>query len=445
MGQAEPRNDTASDGGEDRGGCVGEAFSGVDAAGDEFVTALAETASSSAEPCRYVTAGMSEVQIAAAIAKSEQQGWSEVAQGAGDGAGSTSCGLSVDDQVLWEELKRRHHDFFRDVDEDDVKLGRVIAEGGQALIYEADMEEADMVEPSMVEAHIEARRRRKFVAKVYKSEGFSLADLQRQWPLITKTKNWRKKSAKDLAQQFAQSCLNGIGKMNLGKVAFGTNICTTHNCSLAMLGTFLKDGRFAFVMPRYWGDLRTLINLKMEDKNNQGPPFSQLQDCKIMLYIVDGMEGLHVIGVLHRDLKAANILIGMRDGDPRYSEDYYCHVADYESSMLVQGIGFWRAPEVLEELLKKRCERKEEIWIESVDVYSFAMTSYEVLTGHIPFYGYGKRDWKRIIDGERPHLPDYIDPQLRELVERCWHKVPSERPTFIDLVSELGIIERKFE
>jgi serine/threonine protein kinase len=164
-----------------------------------------------------------------------------------------------------------------------------------------------------------------------------------------------------------------------------------------------------------------------------------------MYHISKGMRGLQFMGVLHRDLKAANVLISMKDGDPRYSEDYYCDVADYESSMLVQGTGFWRAPEVLEELLKKPHKRKEEIWTESVDVYSFAMTSYEVLTGRVPFYGYEKRDWKGVIDGERPHLPDYIDLELRELVERCWHKLPAERPNFIDLVNKLHIIEHKFE
>jgi serine/threonine protein kinase len=366
----------------------------------------------------YATAGMSKGQIAAAIAKSEQQGWSEVVNGAGDGAGSTSSGLGVDDQVLWEQLKRREDGFFRDIDEDDVKLGRAIAEGGQALIYEAD---------------IEGRSSLKYVAKVYKSEGFSLADLQRQWPLVTKV----------TLLEAVLELSSPIVKTHVGEVAFGTNLSI--NCSSTKLGTFLKDGRFAFVMPRYWGDLRTLINLKMEDKNNQGPPFSELQACKIMYHISKGMRGLHFMGVLHRDLKAANVLISMKDGDPRYSEDYYCDVADYESSMLVQGTGFWRAPEVLEELLKKPHKRKEEIWTESVDVYSFAMTSYEVLTGRVPFYGYEKRDWKGVIDGERPHLPDYIDLELRELVERCWHKLPAERPNFIDLVNKLHIIEHKFE
>lgn len=144
---------------------MGEAFSGVDAAGGEFVMALAETTSSSAESCMYVTARTSEVQIASAIAESKQQGWSELARAAGDGAGSTSCGLSVDDLLLWQQLKEGDRSSFADIG-DRLVLGRVIAEGGQAIIYEADTSYFRFDDVRLV-------------TKVYKLDGFSLADLQR--------------------------------------------------------------------------------------------------------------------------------------------------------------------------------------------------------------------------------------------------------------------------
>jgi hypothetical protein len=65
------------------------------------------------------------------------------------------------------------------------------------------------------------------------------------------------------------------------------------------------------------------------------------------------------------------------------------------------------------------------------------MMCYEVLIGHIPFDGYVKSDWEKVIDGERPSFPDYVDPRLRKLVERCWHKEPSCRPTFNVIVFEV--------
>ncbi|KAG0599268.1 hypothetical protein M758_12G139200 [Ceratodon purpureus] len=411
MSDAEPRNDVASG----------------DGPRDEYFTAGEGDA-----PCEYVTARMDEVQIAADIQKSREQGWSEVADRVRElgavGASGASGGLSEEDLLLWEELKKQNPRLFKDMGEDRLKLGQVIAEGGQAHIYDASvyLEEAKSW-------------REGYVAKVFKMEGFSLTELHRQWPRKTKLP-----SERTSAQGFHEYCrANKISstllyETVLGGVVFGEYL---EYCCQINSGTFLKDGRFAFVMEKYWSDLRTVINSRLMDNNFQGPPFSYDDVSKFMFDIARGMRGLHRRGVLHRDLKAANVLTL---NPTYYLGRYQCSVADYESSMLVQGTGFWRAPEVLEDLLKKPCERNMEIWTEKVDVYSYAMTCYEVLTGHIPFDGYVKSDWKRVIDGERPHLPEYIDLKLRVLVQRCWHKDSLERPSFVDIVDMLKEIEDSY-
>ena len=65
----------------------------------------------------------------------------------------------------------------------------------------------------------------------------------------------------------------------------------------------------------------------------------------------------------------------------------------------------------------------------------------QVLTGTPPFAGRGKRELacKVVIDGERPQRPrdskklGFTD-KVWEVLERCWEKEPSARPT-IDNVS----------
>ncbi len=91
----------------------------------------------------------------------------------------------------------------------------------------------------------------------------------------------------------------------------------------------------------------------------------------------------------------------------------------------------------MQKLQKKEEDRNEDIWTEKVDVYSFGMTCYEILTGQIPFDGYTKSKWNDVIKGERPLLPDYVFPKLRELVEACWHAQPSQRPSFEVLIRGL--------
>ena len=124
-------------------------------------------------------------------------------------------------------------------------------------------------------------------------EGFSLAELQRQWP----------RTRSKLATHFDANQDNPAG---LGGVVFGNHM---GHCSAIHRVTHLEDGRVAFVMHRNWGDLQTLIDLKLKDNNSQGSSFSFKKALDIMLVIAYGINMLYDRGVLHRDLKAANVLI----------------------------------------------------------------------------------------------------------------------------------------
>ena len=374
MGQAASREGPTGYGG-------GEAQNASGAGDGRFIAPVSETSGAECSRSEYAAEGRSEEEIRTAIEKSKEQGWSELKE--------QGCGHGEENRVVWEELKREHPKSFGDVGEH-VELGRKIAEGGQAQIYEARPighvqyrhagEGLHAVEGFELGRKI-AEGGHELVAKVYKAEGFSLAALLRHWPRSTKIPP------------------HPIGPYELGGFAFGELLL---GCCKIYCGTFLKDGRFAMVMRRCWGDLRALINLRLKHTNSQGPPFSHYTSLEIMIDIAGGMGDLHDRGFLHRDLKAANILLQFSPsklllhfpaGDIPYGDHASAVVADFESSMLVQGTGFWRAPEVLKELLKKESDRSVEIWTEKVDIYSFAMTCYEVLTSGTPFPRYSKSDW----------------------------------------------------
>ncbi|RLN33570.1 hypothetical protein C2845_PM03G28660 [Panicum miliaceum] len=99
----------------------------------------------------------------------------------------------------------------------------------------------------------------------------------------------------------------------------------------------------------------------------------------------------------------------------------------------------WMAPEVI----------NNQAYGTKADVYSFAIVLWELMTSKIPYdimtplqaaagvieelYG--------LYQGLRPQLPAKTHPGLANLMQRCWNAIPSARPSFSDIVTELEGIQ----
>jgi serine/threonine protein kinase len=78
----------------------------------------------------------------------------------------------------------------------------------------------------------------------------------------------------------------------------------------------------------------------------------------------------------------------------------------------VVGTGLWRAPEILRQL-KNKVLTSELVFTEKCDVYSYGMTCYELVSGHVPFEDYECRPQEGrdlVLKGKRPELPPSLDP-----------------------------------
>ena len=84
---------------------------------------------------------------------------------------------------------------------------------------------------------------------------------------------------------------------------------------------------------------------------------------------------------------------------------------------------------------------------EKVDVYSFAILLWQMLSGEDPFGNMTKDDHMKLVvlGGQRPHMSTITSrtpAALQNLLTRCWHADYMQRPDFATIAKELIALKR---
>jgi hypothetical protein len=156
------------------------------------------------------------------------------------------------------------------------------------------------------------------------------------------------------------------------------------------------------------------------------PEWNATARARMLVGTAMGMNYIHGRGLVHRDLKPANVFID-KDWNPRVGDLGACRYQDAAMTLEV-GTPLYCAPEVME----------FEAYDQSVDVFSFGMMSWEVITGKSlqrdVFPGLNIYSLPSAIKGGRRPPPAGVDGAVAELLSICWDVAPSARPTFADIL-----------
>ncbi|KAI8562550.1 hypothetical protein RHMOL_Rhmol03G0044200 [Rhododendron molle] len=242
-----------------------------------------------------------------------------------------------------------------------------------------------------------------------------------------------------------------------------------HSGVAKLVAAHAKPVNYMFFF-KYYESGNLADKLHVEEWN---PSFDEVLTMSVQL--AKALQYLHNLGIIHRDVKPANILLIYRLW--QLDENLLPHLADfglaeYKKDLNQVSVENWRssgkptggfhkkkmvgtliymAPEIL----------KREMHSEKSDAYSYGITINELLTGVVPYtnlraevqahtvleMNYSEQQLTAAIvsEGLRPALANLdsgAPTGLQHLIQRCWDANPQNRPSFDDIILGLGHVRK---
>ena len=141
--------------------------------------------------------------------------------------------------------------------------------------------------------------------------------------------------------------------------------------------------------------------------------------------ILEGLAYLHNQGIIHRDIKGANLLL-TKNGIVKLADFGYSILNDKNKVNSIVGTACFMAPEVIEQ--KGNISPKCDIW-------SLGCTIIQLLTTKPPYYEFEPMAAMfRIVTDDCPPIPNGISNFLKDFLLKCFIKEPSKRPNAKELL-----------
>eukprot|EP01132_Coremiostelium_polycephalum_P005280 gene5280-6573_t len=192
----------------------------------------------------------------------------------------------------------------------------------------------------------------------------------------------------------------------------------------------------ACILPRNSSESTFMIVTELMHKGTlwdvikKNHPLSFPAIIKYALSVAYGLSYLHSLDLIHRDIKASNILVD-KDDNTKVGDFGLSRIVSNFNMTAVAGTPKWESPE---------CLAGDSSYTSAADVYSYGMLLYELVTGEEPY-----PEIQSIVDLVRtvyekklkPKIPSSTPHFLSSLIKDCLSYTPKKRPTMVQIISRL--------
>ncbi|KAM2966205.1 hypothetical protein FF1_026644 [Malus domestica] len=155
-----------------------------------------------------------------------------------------------------------------------------------------------------------------------------------------------------------------------------------------------------------------------------------LEDSQVSGYtrqILSGLTYLHERGVVHRDIKCANILVHA-SGSVKLADFGLAKVTKLNELKSSKGTAYWMAPEVVNQMNGG--------YGLAADIWSLGCTVLEMLTRQPPYF---PLEWTQALfqigSGKLPPVPNWLSSDAKDFILKCLQVDPNSRPTAAQLLN----------
>uniref|UniRef100_A0A6I8QAC6 non-specific serine/threonine protein kinase n=1 Tax=Xenopus tropicalis TaxID=8364 RepID=A0A6I8QAC6_XENTR len=203
-----------------------------------------------------------------------------------------------------------------------------------------------------------------------------------------------------------------------------------HPNSIEYKGCYLREHTAWLVMEYCLGSASDLLEVHKK-------PLQEIEIAAITHGALQGLAYLHSHNLIHRDIKAGNILL---------TEPGQVKLADFGSASIVSpansfvGTPYWMAPEVILAMDEGQYDGK-------VDVWSLGITCIELAERKPPLFNMNAMSaLYHIAQNESPTLQsnEWSD-YFRNFVDSCLQKIPQDRPTSDELLKHMFVLRERPE